>query len=94
MTRKRREDNRDWPEWLNRAWNVTWPERGAVSCESFPHSNGTDRLVISTLEGVLTVDWGDWIIKGVNGELYPCKPDVFDLTYEPVNSVLNLPSTL
>jgi hypothetical protein len=36
-----------------------------------------------TLEGILTVSEGDWIIKGVKGEFYPCKPDVFELTYEP-----------
>lgn len=40
-------------------------------------------LLIHTLEGVMRADKGDWIIKGVNGELYPCKPDIFDKTYEP-----------
>ena len=39
---------------------------------------------IGTLEGVMTAQVGDWIIKGVKGELYPCKPDIFDATYEPV----------
>jgi hypothetical protein len=39
---------------------------------------------IPTLEGVMRADVGDWIIKGAKGECYPCKPDVFDLTYEPV----------
>lgn len=38
---------------------------------------------ISTLEGVMTVSENDWIIKGVNGEFYPCKPDIFEKTYEP-----------
>lgn len=38
---------------------------------------------IRTLEGVLTVSIGDWIIKGVKGEFYPCKPDIFEATYEP-----------
>lgn len=40
-------------------------------------------LGIKTLEGVMTVTDGDWIIKGVKGEFYPCKPDIFDATYEP-----------
>lgn len=40
-------------------------------------------LVIRTLEGNMRADVGDWIIKGVNGELYPCKPDIFEKTYEP-----------
>ena len=39
---------------------------------------------IKTLEGVMTAIPGDWIIKGVNGEFYPCKPDIFDKTYELV----------
>lgn len=41
-------------------------------------------LVVETLEGVMRVDHGDWIIKGVKGEQYPCKPDIFAKTYEPV----------
>lgn len=39
---------------------------------------------IKTLEGVMTVSENDWIIKGVNGESYPCKPDIFEKTYEEV----------
>lgn len=37
---------------------------------------------ISTLEGVMTASQGDWIIRGIHGELYPCKPDIFEQTYE------------
>jgi hypothetical protein len=40
-------------------------------------------LEIDTLEGTMRGEVGDWIIKGVKGELYPCKPDVFATTYEP-----------
>ena len=39
--------------------------------------------MIMTLEGPLFVDVGDWIITGVKGEHYPCKPDIFAATYEP-----------
>lgn len=39
---------------------------------------------IVTLEGKMEVSLGDWIIKGVNGEFYPCKPDIFEKTYEIV----------
>ena len=39
---------------------------------------------IKTLEGVMTANIGDFIIKGVNGEFYPCKPDIFEKTYEIV----------
>lgn len=41
-------------------------------------------LSIQTLEGVMYAAPGDWIIKGVQGEFYPCKPDIFEATYEPV----------
>ncbi|RON17938.1 hypothetical protein BK660_21860 [Pseudomonas brassicacearum] len=39
-------------------------------------------LYIKTLEGVMTADAGDWIIRGIKGEIYPCKPDIFAATYE------------
>lgn len=39
---------------------------------------------IKTLEGVMRGDAGDYIIRGVNGEIYPCKPDIFNKTYEKV----------
>lgn len=41
-------------------------------------------LEIKTLEGVMTANVDDWIIRGVKGELYPCKPDIFAATYELV----------
>lgn len=40
---------------------------------------------IRTLEGIMTAMPGDWIIRGVRGEIYPCKPDIFADTYEAVN---------
>ena len=43
-------------------------------------------LLIPTLEGVMRAKVGDYVIKGVKGELYPCKPDIFEQTYEPVDS--------
>lgn len=43
---------------------------------------GDDVFMIRTLEGDLKVSPGDWIITGVKGEKYPCKPDIFALTYE------------
>ena len=43
-----------------------------------------DGLIIKTLEGDMRASIGDWIIKGVQGELYPCKPDIFEKTYELV----------
>lgn len=50
-----------------------------------PHENPELRTVtICTLEGAMTCSYGDWIIRGVKGELYPCKPDIFAATYEEV----------
>lgn len=43
------------------------------------------KLKIHTLEGVMTADLGDYIIQGIKGEIYPCKPDIFEATYEKVN---------
>lgn len=42
------------------------------------------KLLINTLEGIMTADEGDWIIKGIKNEFYPCKNDVFEKTYELV----------
>lgn len=43
-----------------------------------------DHFYIKTLEGMMFADIGDYIIKGVQGEFYPCKPDIFEVTYEEV----------
>lgn len=48
---------------------------GAIVCPPQPY--------IETLEGDMAVSMGDWIITGVKGERYPCKPDIFAATYEP-----------
>ena len=42
-------------------------------------------IIISTLEGDMQASPGDWIITGVDGEQYPCKPDIFERTYQRVN---------
>jgi hypothetical protein len=47
-------------------------------------NDGTVYIEIRTLEGVMTATQGDYIIKGVKGEFYPCKPDIFEATYEKV----------
>jgi hypothetical protein len=43
-------------------------------------------MKIKTLEGIMTANIGDWIIQGVNSEIYPCKPDIFEKTYEKVSN--------
>lgn len=70
----------------NAAWN--WRELPAVVQESYEKggwvflTNG--EIHIPTLEGTMIASPGDFIIMGVNGEFYPCKPDIFEKTYEKV----------
>uniref|UniRef100_A0A6M3JW18 Uncharacterized protein n=2 Tax=viral metagenome TaxID=1070528 RepID=A0A6M3JW18_9ZZZZ len=56
------------------------PDYPAHGTEAYP-----DCLIIATLEGNHRANIGDWIIRGVKGEFYPCKPDIFQETYEPVS---------
>jgi len=55
-------------------------------CEGNLKSHPLVGVVIETLEGKMNVSVGDFIIKGVKGEFYPCKPDIFYMTYEFVNN--------
>lgn len=85
MTEARRYDNSEWPEWLNAAWNMSEREPGCLFCADGDGLIGPGKnLCIMTLEGVMAVSFGDWIIRGVQGELYACKPDIFEATYEQV----------
>jgi hypothetical protein len=52
------------------------------SCNCWLDTEG--HLIINTLEGEMRVSLNDWIIKGIEGEFYPCKPDIFDKTYTQV----------
>ncbi|HYC64020.1 MAG TPA: hypothetical protein VEC14_04745 [Reyranellaceae bacterium] len=77
----------DWPDWAS---GELKHEMGGlvVSRDGNPERRITsfgDKLEITTLEGVMVASHGDWIIRGVKGELYPCKPDIFAATYEPVS---------
>ena len=84
MTPERRASNADWPNWMHHAWNLERGESGSL----YPTEPGTadGTLSIDTLEGEHLVSWGDWIIQGVSGELYPCKPDIFEKTYLEVTA--------
>ena len=59
--------------------------KGDVRIDAELNDGQTSRreLHINTLEGVMHASKGDWIIKGVQGEFYPCKPDIFEKTYDP-----------
>lgn len=58
-----------------------WVETGTRTLAQGTSEN--PRLGIRTLEGMMEANVGDWIIRGVKGEFYPCKPDIFSETYEP-----------
>lgn len=63
-----------WPAWLQIAGTKQHP---SVEVDHLR------RIYIPTLEGMMRGELQDWIIRGVNGEVYPCKPDIFEQTYEP-----------
>ena len=83
MTEARRWDSSIWPGWLHEAW-TRHPGEKAMWPDPDQGINGP-KLVCGTLEGVHKISWGDWIIQGVQGEIYPCKPDIFQETYEFVS---------
>lgn len=53
-------------------------------CNKAYFEHMSQSLIVNTLEGKMHVDEGDFIIKGVHGEFYPCKPDIFKETYESI----------
>ena len=62
--------------------NARWPELNTTHLDHNPHKRTVRKWGIGTLEGYHQVSPWDYIIKGVKGEFYPCKPDIFELTYE------------
>lgn len=71
---------RDVMRWVSGDTNLPSPDSDAwLALPAIPDG---DQLIIATLEGDMRADHGDYIIKGVKGEFYPCKPDIFDATYE------------
>lgn len=70
-------DQTEDPEWIVEAigaGRVAFINAGSADCQ----------LAIKTLEGTMMAESGDWIIKGVENEIYPCKPSIFAATYEAV----------
>jgi hypothetical protein len=73
-----RELFRDWPDWVHNGWL----HEDIITEPSGKQRRGSPCLLIPTPEGAMRANPGDWIIRGVKGEVYPCKPDVFETTYE------------
>ena len=63
---------------------IEWARGSATPAYMDTHPERGTCLAINTLEGVQWVSPGDWIIKGIAGEFYPCKPDIFEATYDPI----------
>lgn len=67
------------PHWAIEAYENDIMFYGTLDCHKPPCD-----LLIKTLEGNMLVSVNDYVIQGINGELYPCKPDIFEKTYEAV----------
>jgi hypothetical protein len=78
---------------------IRWHNGPGCNCRAVDRFLGVDRtaadymlpcdseeVTIHTLEGTMYADPGDWIIRGVEGEFYPCKPSIFEATYEAVTT--------
>jgi hypothetical protein len=75
--------------WTGTNWDevcefLNVPQNGRGDVETLKHDPSRMPVIIHTLEGDMRAELGDYIIKGVKGEFYPCKPDIFEQTYEPV----------
>jgi hypothetical protein len=80
----------NWSEVCDLLDGIVSPENPAREVKTYSDTCGESsptyiELSIPTLEGVMVARHGDYIIKGVSGEFYPCKPDIFELTYERVD---------
>jgi len=75
----------DWPVWAQRACGIKTGEQGAIWMDVHTSSPTYEQFFCGTLEGKHEVSEGDYIIQGIKGEIYPCKPDIFEATYEAVS---------
>lgn len=77
----------EWPQWAKDRLGHRDEDNVVFSRDAEPIKIVLDKsgnyAEIRTLEGVMRADFGDWVIKGVKSEIYPCKPDIFIMTYEP-----------
>ena len=69
--------------WVDSLEPIVLPDGTVLEADCSEWIFAPDRIEIPTLEGTMRADLGDYIIRGVKGEFYPCKPDIFEATYEP-----------
>ena len=75
-------DGTEWPDWFREAVDSGLIHGAGATL--LPETALSKHALIGTLEGEMRADVGDMIIRGVKGEIYPCKPDIFAATYDPV----------
>ena len=90
LTPETRASNENWPHWAHEAWN-SGTLRPHPGDKEGKHASP---LIINTLEGSMEASIGDFIIRGVKGELYPCKPDIFATSYEAASDADSVPTDL
>jgi len=71
-----------WPVWAQRACGLKNEAEGAIWAGVVRNTKDYGKFFCGTLEGRHEISEGDWVIRGVKGEIYPCKPDIFEATYE------------
>lgn len=73
-----------WTGSLAQGEDSVWIKEAINQGKVYYQGGDSPYLTIETLEGAMRASVGDWVIKGIKGEIYPCKPDIFAATYEPV----------
>ena len=84
MTKEMRNNLGPFPDWA----------MGALTAKRTEKIHNSERVYIETLEGIMEVKDEDWIIRGVKGEIYPCKPDIFSASYDTVDDLTRATATL
>ena len=84
MTKERRMDNSQWPEWLNRAWNGERNKMGTLQRADLD-AELPDEVVIVTYGGAQRVAFGDWLVLDQRGEVFPYQDGVFKQVFDRVN---------
>ncbi|MDR2278902.1 MAG: hypothetical protein LBE23_13680 [Vagococcus sp.] len=79
------ESNDNFSERPERPERPEWLVKAIYKDETVKLFGEPNKLTIETLEGTIFADVGDYIIRGIQGEIYPCKPDIFEETYERVD---------
>lgn len=73
------------PDWFKENKNIELKREKIIDDCNFKEVNGITEIYINTLEGKMKANDGDYIIKGIAGEIYPCKPEIFEKIYEKVD---------